>query len=412
MLILVSDLHLRPGAATHLSRAAQFERFWARIDQARRDERATLCFVGDLIDLVRAPDWLAGPHRPYHEPGPELAAEVDALVARTVEAEAQLLGAIRARVEAGLLEIDLVVGNHDRLLHHAPAARARLRRALGMPGGEAPFPSELRYPRHGVLAFHGHTVDALCFEPDGAAPLSDMIATELIARFPIEIRDRFGLVHPRLDDIDDVRPVLAVPAWVRQLAQSVSAGAGRPRGLGREVARGWQALVAEFLDNGHVRGWFREHHRRFKLDFAGKMRLLLGLSTKHALRTDAKLQILNDAFFKFFDVRFARAAVAALERPENRGLRYVVNGHTHFAAMTPLGEVSGRSACYFNLGTWRPVHQLGNLAGGRPGFLAYDAMAYLAFFGEGDPLGREFEWWQGAAASLPAAAAHADAGPA
>jgi UDP-2,3-diacylglucosamine pyrophosphatase LpxH len=405
VLILVSDLHLRPGAATHLSRLAQFERFWTRIEQARLDEPATLCFVGDLVDLVRAPDWLAGEHRPYHEPGPALAGEVDALVARTLEAEKALFSAIRARVDAGALKVELVVGNHDRLLHHAPAARARLREAFGMAGGAAPFPSTLRFPRYGVLATHGHEVDQLCHDPDGGAPLSDMVAAELIVRFPLEIRRRLGFDHPRLDDIDDVRPVLAVPAWVKQLAESAERGepgAGKkPRGLGREMAKAWQALVGEFLDNGHVRGWFKDHHRRFKLDFAGKMKLLLTLSTKRSLRTDSSLHLLNDAFFKFFDVRFAKAALEALERPENRGLRYVVNGHTHFAAMTPLGLVNDRPACYFNLGTWRPVHQLGNLARGRPGFLAYDAMAYLAFFGERDALGREFEWWQGAAASRP-----------
>jgi hypothetical protein len=27
----------------------------------------------------------------------------------------------------------------------------------------------------------------------------------------------------------------------------------------------------------------------------------------------------------------------------------------------------------------------------------YDAMGYLAFFDKGDPLGRELEWWNGAA---------------
>ena len=33
---------------------------------------------------------------------------------------------------------------------------------------------------------------------------------------------------------------------------------------------------------------------------------------------------------------------------------------------------------------------------GRPSFLAYDAMSYLVFFPADDPLGRDFEWWNGA----------------
>jgi hypothetical protein len=129
------------------------------------------------------------------------------------------------------------------------------------------------------------------------------------------------------------------------------------------------------------------------------VKLLLTLSTKRGLRADSTLHLLNDTLFRLLDVRFAKAALRELEKPKNRPLRYVVNGHTHFAGMTPLGLVDGKPACYFNIGTWRPVHQLGNLARRTPGFLAYDAMSYLVFFAQGDPLGREFEWWQGAAAS-------------
>jgi hypothetical protein len=73
-----------------------------------------------------------------------------------------------------------------------------------------------------------------------------------------------------------------------------------------------------------------------------------------------------------------------------------VNGHTHFAAMTPLGLVNGKPGCYFNTGTWRQLRQLGTIARGRPAFLAYDAAAYLVFYDKGDPLERTFEWWQGA----------------
>jgi hypothetical protein len=80
-------------------------------------------------------------------------------------------------------------------------------------------------------------------------------------------------------------------------------------------------------------------------------------------------------------------------------MRYVVNGHTHFANMTPLGTLNGQRACYFNVGTWRTVHQLGHE--GSPSFMPFDAMGYLAFFGKKDPLGRELEWWQGAVLPQP-----------
>ena len=51
---------------------------------------------------------------------------------------------------------------------------------------------------------------------------------------------------------------------------------------------------------------------------------------------------------------------------------------------------------YFNIGTWRTVHQLGDVTKGPPSFMGYDAMSYLVFFGPTDPLRREFEWWHGA----------------
>ena len=64
--------------------------------------------------------------------------------------------------------------------------------------------------------------------------------------------------------------------------------------------------------------------------------------------------------------------------------------------MTPLGLLDGKACCYFNTGTWRTVHQMGHHMGGRPSFMAYDAMSYVAFFADGDELGRDFEWWTGA----------------
>lgn len=390
MLVFVSDLHLRPGAPSPVSRAAQLGRLWQRLEGGRPEAPVQLCLVGDIFDLVRAPQWLGSPVRPYAEPSPELAAGVRAVVDATVEADRPFFEAVRAKVAEGVLEVHYVLGNHDRLLAHAPGARAAVRAALGMAGGEAPLPTELVFPEHGVLAYHGHHVDLLCYEPDGSAPLGDVIASELIVRFPGEIRRRAEVPDPALDDIDDVRPILAVPGWVRAVARE------RPQFLSQVVGRVWRDLVDEFLESGWVRAWMREHHHRLKLDFPQRVKLLLALSARAPPRDEPRLTQLYYLLMRLLDARFARTAVKELERREHRGLRFVVNGHTHFAAMTPLGLVNGKPACYFNTGTWRQLRQLGNVARGRPAFLAYDAAAYLVFFDAGDPLGRTFEWWQGA----------------
>jgi UDP-2,3-diacylglucosamine pyrophosphatase LpxH len=389
VLVFVSDLHLRPGASG-VSRAAQFARFWQRIEGGRPEAPVRLCLLGDIFDLVRAPAWLGAAEKPYHEPSAALAARVEQIVRETLVAEAPFFAALRGKVADGSLSIEYVLGNHDRLMAHAPAARAAVRAAFGMAGGDAPFPTSMIFPEEGVLAYHGHTGDQLCYEPSGTAPLGDIVAAELIVRFPAEIRRRLEVDDPRLDEIDDVRPILAVPSWVHGLAEQ------RPRDLKPVVVRVWRELVEEFIENPFVRTWMKEHHEPLKLDFAQRVRLLLAMSARAKPRDEPRLTALYYLLMRIVDTRFATTAAKRLEQREHRGLRYVVNGHTHFAGMRPLGLVNGQSACYFNTGTWRTLHQLGTVARGRPAFMAYDAAAYLVFYGPGDALDRRFEFWQGA----------------
>jgi hypothetical protein len=115
--------------------------------------------------------------------------------------------------------------------------------------------------------------------------------------------------------------------------------------------------------------------------------------------------------YRFFQHSFdgKMADVAAAELARRPGLRHVVNGHSHFATMQPLGRIDGRPAVYFNTGTWRAVHQIGHDLGGRPSFLPYDAMSYLVFFPNDDALGRDYEWWTGALVAHHPAHGHAPA---
>ncbi|MBI3178072.1 MAG: hypothetical protein HYZ27_00325 [Deltaproteobacteria bacterium] len=391
MLIFVSDIHLTDHLrAGSISKAALFDRFWVRIAAARRERKATLVFVGDVFDLVRSPTWLATPQRPYHEASAEVVAVVERIVDGILAREAEFCGRIRAQVQAGALDIRYVLGNHDRLLAHAPRARRRIWQALTGEDREVELPAELVFPEHGVLAFHGHRTDFICHEPDGAAPIGDAIGTDLIVRFPHELRARVGQAMPELDDIDDVRPIFTVPAWVRSFA-------ARHRGLMEETTAVWRAVVEDFFASPFVRDWMRAH-RRVGLSEAQKLKLLLQLSTGRFLRKtgDHRLAQIYRFFQQVFDGRFAAQAARLLESGEYRGLRYVVNGHSHFASMVPLGQVDGNTACYFNTGTWRTVHQMGRLMGGRPAFLPYEAMSYLVFFPSGDSHGRDYEWWTGA----------------
>jgi UDP-2,3-diacylglucosamine pyrophosphatase LpxH len=400
LLIFISDIHLTDrlhGAA--VDKADQFERFWTRIQAARGKRPAELCIVGDLFDLVRSPSWFEGRHRPYHGASNlGVVGRVEAIVDETLRREAGFFTAIRQRVARGELTIHYVLGNHDRLLATAPAARLAISRAL-TGGDDLALHRELEFRDHGVLAYHGNVGDPINASPDGDATIGDVIGSELILRFPQQVRALVGPDHPGLaeiDDIDDVRPVYAVPAWVRQ--QSVV-----QRELLRPMGQVWGEVVEAFLDNDFVQRWLRAQHKTFSLDMGKKLRLLLELSRNRLIAhgSDERMTQLYRFFQHSFDGKMSDVAAHELARRE--GLRYVVNGHSHFATMQPLGRIDGRPAVYFNTGTWRTVHQIGHDLGGRPSFLPYDAMSYLVFFPTDDKLARDYEWWTGALVARPAA---------
>jgi UDP-2,3-diacylglucosamine pyrophosphatase LpxH len=392
LLIFVSDIHLTDRLhGNAVSKAEQFARFWQRISIARGKRPAELCVVGDLFDLVRSPSWFEGRHRPYHGASNNgVVKQVEQIVDETLLREADFFTAIRERVQTGELKFHYVVGNHDRLLLTAPNAVKKIARALtGTDTLE--LHRELEFRDHGVLAYHGNVGDPINASPDGDATIGDAIGSELILKFPRQLRALVG-DHPgieKVDDIDDVRPVYAVPAWVRQ--QSIVR-----KELLRPMSQVWSEVVEEFLVNDFVKRWLSSQHKTFSLDLGKKLRLLLELSRNKLMAhgSDERLTQMYKFFQHSFDGKMASHATTELSR--RRGLRFVVNGHSHFPSMQPLGTIEGRPAVYFNTGTWRSVHQIGHDIGGRPSFLAYDAMTYLVFFPTDDKLGRDYEWWTGA----------------
>lgn len=390
LLIFVSDIHLTDSLrGASVSRAATFERFWTRIEGARRDRPAWLVFCGDLFDIVRSPTWLEGPARPYDTPSVETAAKVEQIVDGILAREADFFAAIRRHVEAGALEVRYLLGNHDRLLSSSPAARRKVWRAFTGRDEDVEFLTEAAYGDHGVLAYHGHLADVICHEPDGGAPIGDAIGLELIVRFPRLIRQEVGLDTEHLDDVDDVRPIYAVPAWVRQLATD-------HHEYLKPIGALWSDLVDDFLGNQYVKAWMGERRKLFGFDPGKKLKLLLEMSRGRVVARghDRRLTDLYRLFNHAYDGRMARNGAARLR--EETGLNFVVNGHSHFPSHVPLGRIGGEPSVYFNTGTWRTVHQIAHELTGRPTFVAYDAMSYLVFFPPDDALGRRYEWWTGA----------------
>ncbi|MCO4763088.1 MAG: hypothetical protein KC502_16340 [Myxococcales bacterium] len=388
LLIFVSDLHLTEHAPpVAVPREALFERFWIRVAAARGERPAHLVFVGDLFDIVRSPTWFSTLYRPYLLPDPGMCEVIEQIVDRIIVAEKPFFDAVRRRVEAGALNISFILGNHDRLLAFAPRARRRIWKALTGRDEDVVFPEKMVFPEHAVLAYHGNQADFMCNAPDGTGNMGDAIGSELIVRFPMILRERLGEPLPELDEIDDVRPIYAVPAWVRHY--------GARRGMMKTVATTWKELVDEFQENPFVREWMRGNAGGFGP--ARQLNTLLQLSTGRIMRrtSDHRLAQLFTHLQTYFDGRFASHAADLLMQDEHAGLRYVINGHSHFASMVPLGLLRGQPACYFNTGSWRTVHQMGRLLKGRPAFLKYESMSYVVFFPDPDEMGRDYEWWNG-----------------
>src|SRR5688572_6542170 len=386
LLIFVSDIHLTDRLhGNAVSKAEQFARFWERIQVARGNRPDELCVVGDLFDLVRSPSWFDSRHRPYHGATTNgVVKNIERIVDETIKREQGFFDALRAKLASGELKFHYVVGNHDRLLLTAPAAQQRIADALGLP--TITLHKELEFRDHGVLAYHGNVGDPINASPDGDATIGDAIGSELILKFPGKLRALVGADHPgveQIDDIDDVRPVYAVPAWVRQ--QSAIR-----RDLLRPISQVWSEVVDEFLTNDFVRTWLKTQHKLFSLDLGKKLRLLLELSRNKVMAhgSDERLTQLYRFFQHSFDGKMQQ--VAANELLKRKGLRYVVNGHSHFPSMQPLGRIGDAASVYFNTGTWRAVHQIGHDLGGRPSFVQYDAMTYLVFFPTDDKLARDY----------------------
>ncbi len=389
LLIFISDLHLTEHAPpVAVPRDALFERFWFRIAMARGEQPAHLVLVGDLFDIVRSPTWFLTPHRPYHLPNDDVCAMIDRITDNIIATEKPFFDAVRARVEEGALRVSYILGNHDRLLAYAPNSRRAIWKALTGEDKAVEFPETMVFPEHDVLAYHGNQADFVCNDDAGEGNLGDAIGSELIVRFPMVLREKVGLPLLDLDEIDDVRPIYAVPAWVRHF--------GANRGMMKAVATTWRDLVEEFLDNPFVKEWMHGHGGR-GFNPARQLHTLLQLSTGRIMRRtgDHRLARLFTHLQTFFDGRFAQHGADLLSEDRYKGLRYVVNGHSHFASMVPLGLLDGRPACYFNTGSWRTVHQMGRLLPGRPAFLKYEAMSYVVFFPDPDAMGRDFEWWNG-----------------
>jgi hypothetical protein len=458
MLVLISDLHLTDGTSGATINAGAFSIFRERLrDMAydaswRRDgtykpiKECQVLFLGDILDLIRSTKWPAdksdpGYVRPWHDPTSKVFQnKIKDIAEGVLQQNAESLAILKSLTRKGAIAIPpatpdgkpkrvsrdpddsdrvpvevqmhYLVGNHDWFLHlpgpSYDSIRKRVIESIGLSNGFGPFPHdpaeypplESVYKQHQLFARHGDIYDPMNFEGDrNASSLGDAVVTDIVDRFAVEVKKRCGKDVPDatiegLKEIDNVRPLMLIPAWVDGLLKRTC-----PQESQQEAVKGvWDDLVDDFLNLDFVRersSYFNPFNAVFQFRFG--LRLTQGLAFRFLGRFVTWLNSRSKGGETY--------SAFALKEPAflNRTARYVVYGHTHYHEIRALDVWSTRAGTenqiYCNSGTWRAVHDQTMANPLDHKFVNYKVMTYLAFFKDDERGGQRFEAWNGALAT-------------
>jgi UDP-2,3-diacylglucosamine pyrophosphatase LpxH len=366
-----------------------------------RDVRVLV--LGDAFDLLRSAEWQKPGPAPWGAPDAALEARACRILEGICAANAEALAAIRdLRHQLDLLpqrvSIHYVPGNHDRLVNLFPATRRKAAEALdlGEPAGDpaGPFRNEYCCPEHGVLARHGQQFDALNW---GGAPelagLGEAVVVRLFNEFPRRVRARLdpadaGLapLFAKLEELDHVRPLWAVPRWFQGVLAGIEQEAVRA-----EVRAAWAETAAGFIEDGFVRSRMSTWNPLRPANLAARLiRTPWGLAERLCRLGYLRWKV------ESADAKYARAAAADEALGCGGPIDHVVYGHTHVARQALLDVRAGRRLMYFNTGTWRKVVSPAEFGDERARrFAAWQVLSYLVLYRPEENRGYRFEMWAG-----------------
>jgi hypothetical protein len=254
--------------------------------------------------------------------------------------------------------------------------------------------------RHRVIARHGDIFDPLHYSEDrDASSLGDALVIELLGRFLNELEHGLADGLPAatlhgLREIDRIRPILAIPAWIDGLLQRTSVVPA----LRKQIKRSWDQLADEFLQLSLV----REQDSWSPFDLVDGLERALKFSKRRSLGGIGQVTRWSQELRGVQTDSFAPHALLE-EDFRNRRARHIVYGHTHSAETIPLdasyAEGYVLNQVYFNAGTWQRVYRPTQWAGNDREFIPLDCMTYLAFFTGDERGGRSFETWSGTLAT-------------
>lgn len=413
-----------------------------RAGGAAGTQRLDLVLAGDIFDVQRTACWFNDgkpgpmPYDPAPAPGEPLEKKtlevLDAIAAeKWVGQTLELFRLLTQQGEyvtgpestdpfpADEVRVHYVPGNHDRLCNATPALRRWVRRALGMPESDDPFPHHILFDDPRVLVRHGHEYDPRAFGTDyskGELPdpipaeayaepaLGDFVGVQIAARLPYEFRAHYGderiadtpllaKVYDRLMQFDDVRPQSAL---VRFLVTDPAV-----QGEEDEAWAAVEPVLRKILDSlrkdPFLRAWLRKKDRPWVPDRQDLLQAALDLAPwSHGLLTrEVAEKLISEGERPRPPVEYAAREPAL----RSGRAQFVVAGHTHEPAVELAQAYANADRYYIDTGTWRnrvPTAPLGQ------GFGRLKALSYVILWGstedpsdDGKPKQASFDYWSG-----------------
>jgi hypothetical protein len=463
MLVIVSDLHLTDGTTGMCMPAGAFELFRERLEDLAYDasqrgdgtyrpiESFDLLLLGDILDPLPSTQWTAeekgepGYARPWSKlDDPAFVNKLSQITEKIISENAESLE-ILCRIARGegislppatknhqpdvgisansrsnerlpvKVRLHYMVGNHD-WYYHLPGpgidrVRMRVVEAMQLANTSSPFPYVLEESevlsdvlrQYSVFARHGDYYDPynLYKKNRDHASLSDAVCVELFNRVGAQIRLEFRGEVPDgfyrdLDQMGSVRPPLMTPVWIANLLDRYKVSTAQRK----KIDDIWHALVEQFskLDFLH------ELNEPFAFDMVDALQVALQFARltsidnldDWALAIEKLTGLLGSADQS--NRSYEKYAVQE-DLYKSREARFIVYGHTHQFAVTPLRSTMQNGApfdqMYLNAGTWLPLNKTCDADSNKKGFILYKTMGYLGIFKDDERRSKMYETWNG-----------------
>jgi len=185
---------------------------------------------------------------------------------------------------------------------------------------------------------HGDIYDPFNYEEQHGrdhSSLGNCIVVELLNRFPHEVQNALGRdendsLIKALREIDNVRPLLAIPRWIDGILRRQASAPVR-----REVMQVWDQQVDNFLELPFVRA----RDRAFRWDTVDLLQVALRISATVRISALARFSEELERLSK--GESLAQHAVAE-DALRTRAADFVVYGHTHWPETVPIDVLDVR----------------------------------------------------------------------